>query len=487
MRPIIIIGGGLTGLVCAYRLRQSRVPVLLLEAGPAPGGLIATNSRSGFIFESGPQAPRFSAPLLALIRELGFDSEFVPGDSQVPRYILKSGRLHKAPFSPGAFLATSLVGAASKYRILAEPFRRSLPPPAAEESLANFVRRKFDSDFLDYVVDPFMSALLAADVEKIGVASAFPFLDRWERAHGGLLRGALRSRKQNAAPNTNGNSPDSSRARRKSLVITDALPSLGTFRSGLAVLPDAIAKNLGDALRCNAPVEKIEPQHADENDNPSWRLTLRNGKNLGAAGLVIATPAYEAARLLRNASPSLAASLSQISYAPLAVVSSGYARSQVRHALGGFGVMIPRREKLAAIFHVWNSSIFPGRAPAAHVLLTSFAGGATNPDFPRQADDAIARAVESEMAKILGIDGPPVERFVWKHARALPQFNVGHQALVASIRESAAALPGVFLAGNYFDGRSLGECFESGANAAEEVAGWLATGPAHMKVKAAFK
>ncbi len=469
MRPAVVIGGGLSGLVCAYRLRQSGVPVLLFEASSSPGGMIATCEKNGFIFECGPQAPRFSASLWQLVCELGLESEFVRGDSRAPRYILKNGRLHPAPFSPGAFLGTALVGVSSKYRLLSEPLRTTRPQ-GHEESLADFVVRKFDTDVLDYLVDPFISALLGGDVRKIGTASAFPFLERWEREQGSLLRGALHSRSEQAAKrNTNG----AGHAPAKSLKVTDVLPSLGNFRSGMAALPTALARSLGESIRINTKVDELERVEGNESRQPTWRVRLKSGEVIESDAVVLAAPAYESARILHKCACDLSAELSAITYAPIAVVSFGYARPQVRDPLRGFGIMIPRREGLRTIFQTWNSSLFPGRAPSGHVLITSFAGGATDPEFAAQDDDAIAGAIQRETATLLQIEGQPVERMIWKHFRALPQFNIGHKDVVASISESVSRLPGIVLAGNYLGGRSLGECCDSGIKAAEQAQRWI--------------
>ena len=463
---VIVIGGGMTGLVCAYRLRRSGLPVLVLEASPLPGGMVATIEKNGFLFESGPQVPRFPLALWQLVQELGLGPEFVPGDSRAPRYILKKGRLHRAPLSPSSFLSTRLIGAGSKLRLLSEPLRPS-NPPASEESLAHFVRRKFDDQVLDYLVDPFISAVFGGDPEKMGVASAFPFLDRWEH-DGSLLAGAIRSRKRKARADR---SMESARDRTPGrwMGITDSLPSLGNFRSGLAAIPNKLAEKLRGALRLQCKVEGIEQVAGEESERPAWRVRLKEGEPLEAAQVVIAAPAYEAARLLSTIAPSLSGALDKISYAPMAVVSCGYDRSQVRNPLTGFGVLIPRLEPMNTVFQVWNSSLLGGRAPAGKVLVTSFAGGATNPSFVKKDEDAIAHIVESEMSKLLGIDGPPVERLVWKHANALPQYNVGHEQTVAAVRQSISALQGVHLAGNYFQGRSLGDCVEIGSRTAEEV------------------
>ena len=469
-QQVIVIGAGITGLTCAFRLQQSGIRVLVLEASNSPGGLIATFEKNGFLFEAGPQCPRFAPVLWELVRDLGLEGEFVPGDSRLPRYLLKNGKLHKAPFSPLDFLATGLVGLGSKYRLLTEALRGSRPP-AGEESLAGFVRRKFDDEVLAYLVEPFISAIFAGNTEQIGVASAFPFLARWEREHGSVLRGAIHERKRNAPVDARPTSRPASSANHtgRKLVVTDALPAMGSFRLGLGTLPTALAQRLGDSIRFEARVENIHRRAAAGSVDSPWRLRLSNGEEITSTGLVVAAPAYEAARLLGTAAPALSAKLSELYYAPMVVVSSGYDRTQVRNPLHGFGLMIPRREKLNTFFNVWNSSVISGRAPEGKVLLTSFAGGATNPEFVRLEEKAIAQIIEAEMAALLGIDGPPIERLVWKFPMALPQFNVGHAQTVAGIREALMGLPGLYLAGNYLEGRSLGDCAEIGSRTAREL------------------
>ena len=464
-RRVIVIGAGITGLACALRLHRSGIRVLVLEASDVPGGMIATSQKNGFLFEAGPQCPRFARPLWDIVRDVELEDEFVPSPAGARRFILKGGELHEAPFSVRRFVSTRLVGASSKYRLLTEALRRA-HPPASEESLAEFVRRKFDDDVLAYLVDPFISAIYAGDTEQMGVESAFPFLARWEREGGSVLRGAIRSRKPSVSA-----SPQaaSSPAGRKTLDLTESLPRMGSFRTGLAALPKAIAAKLGDSMSFRVKAESIEPVAVNGGSRPGWRLRLVGGEEVTASVVVVTAPAYEAARLLQSAAPKLSTMLAEISYAPMAVVSSGYDRTQVRNPLGGFGVLIPRREKLNTFFNVWNSSLFAGRAPEGKVLMTSFTGGATNPTILERDEETIAEIIEGEMRAVLGVDGPSVERCVWKYSRALPQFNLGHARRITSIREALAELPGIYLAANYLQGRSLGDCGELGSHTADLV------------------
>jgi protoporphyrinogen/coproporphyrinogen III oxidase len=191
---IVVIDAGISGQACAFRLKQLGLRSLVLEATERPGGLIQTLRRNGFLFEAGPQCPRFPESVWKLVKDLNLESEFDLGDPKVKRYVLRNGRLHLAPFSPGGSLTTRLVNSQSKLRVLAEVFGHS-SPPAHEESLAEFVRRKFGTEVLDYLVDPLISTVFFGDARKMGMESAFPALVEWERDQGSLVRGALRARK----------------------------------------------------------------------------------------------------------------------------------------------------------------------------------------------------------------------------------------------------------------------------------------------------
>jgi protoporphyrinogen/coproporphyrinogen III oxidase len=467
----VVIGGGLSGLACAFRLRQLGIQALVLEASGRAGGMVSTVRRNGFVFEAGPQCPRFPAAAWNLVRELNLESEFVAGDAKAKRYILRDGRLHLAPFSPGGALTTQLVGPQSKYRLLSEVLRNS-QPPVTEESLAEFVERKFGAEVLDYLVDPFVATVFFGDARKVGMQSAFPDLVEWERRRGSVVRGALRAyRLKRDAMNSGGApSPGDAKAQHGGLYVTDALPSLGSFTGGMGTLVEKLAEKLGEDIHFGAAVESVvaAARSGTTGSESSWQIRVSGGGEFSAEAIVLAAPAYTAGLLLQQSAPKLAALLAGVEHAPMGVVSSAYERKQVRHALDGFGFMVPRREGLHTVCTFWNSSLFPGHAPKGSVLMTSFVRTDTG-GLMAASYDVFAQLVEAENAKILGITGAPTERTVWRYARALPQYNVGHAQRVKEIREAESAVPGLRLAGNYLMGRSIGDCTESGFRAAEKL------------------
>jgi protoporphyrinogen/coproporphyrinogen III oxidase len=442
-------------LACAHRLQQQGVDVTVYESNSAAGGLIDSVEKDGLLFEAGPQSFQGTPALLDLIRELGLESQLQKADPRAPRYVLLHGRLRKVPMSPQALLTSTLLNPLSRWKIASEPFKKS-QPPTEEESVAAFVRRKFGHEILEYLVAPFVSGVYAGDPEKLSLKAAFPTLDEWEREYGSVLRGAIKSR-----------APKEQRT---------SAPPLCSFAHGVATLPRALAEKLGDSLQyeTRAVSATFSAQPSAGGAAREIRV-VRNGQELSAhaGAVVMATPAYAAAHVLESFSPPLAQTLSGIAYAPVAVVASTYYRQQVGDPLEGFGFLVPRGEKVRTLGTVWNSSLFPGRAHEGSVTITSFIGGATDPDVIRLHEENIAAIVTEENARILGITGPPVEVAVWKYPRALPQYNLGHGHIVESIRDAERASPGLFFAGNYLEGPAIGKCVETGFQTAEAVGKYL--------------
>jgi oxygen-dependent protoporphyrinogen oxidase len=452
---VVVIGAGISGLACAHRLKKLGIRCVVLERSERAGGVIATIRRNGYLFETGPQCPRFPTSVWQLVHELNLERKFVAGDPKAKRYIFRHGRLQPAPFSPKGLVTTRLVGAGSKFRVLTEAFRSS-QPPIQEESLAEFVHRKFGEEVLDNLVDPIISTIFLGDARKMGMKSAFPALVEWERSQGSLVRGALRARKSKREVHaSDGSSPrGKERAKNNALYVTDALPSLGSFTSGMGTLPEKLAEELQPEIRYQAGVAGVSLlQNTNASSNANWQIDLANGEKLTTENLTLAVPAFVAAQLLANAVPQLASHLKAIEYAPMCVVSSAYDRSKVANSLDGFGFMVPRREGLQTICTFWNSSLFPQRAPGDKVILASFARSSTS-------EEDCTQTVEAENAKTLGITGGPVDRVVWKEPQALPQYNVGHAQRVTEIEGVLRALPSLHVVGNFLRGRSIGDCVE---------------------------
>jgi len=448
---VIVIGGGISGLACAFRLKQLGISVVVLESLGRPGGVIQSVQEGAFLFELGPQSFLATDKLVELIGQLGLQNEFLQADAKAPRYILLNGRLQPAPLVPSSLLSTPLLSAGAKWRLLTEPFRRSRPPQA-DESIADFVRRKFGAELLDRLVAPFVSGVYAGDPERLSLRAAFPSLHEWESKYGSVIRGAMKSRPEKGKPR----------------------PALASFRRGVPTLPWTLAQKLGDCFWSNTTLDAIRCEGA--NGKSGYMLEIiRSGQalQLKAPAIVLATPTDVATRILAPVSRVLSQALGKLEYAPVAVVAAAYRRAQIQQALDGFGFLVPRAEGLRILGTVWNSSLFPGRAPDGMVVLTSFIGGATDPQVVSLAEDEIAAIVEKENAQVLRITGSPAARAVHRYSRALPQYNLGHSGIMAALRVELARFPGLFLTGNYLEGPAIGACVDHAFRVADSSRAYL--------------
>jgi oxygen-dependent protoporphyrinogen oxidase len=452
--PVLIVGAGISGLTCAYSLRKSGIDAQIIEAAPRSGGVIRTEHRDGYLLELGPQSFSGTPQLRSLCRDLGIENELVEAPHSAPRFLLIKGQLKPAPLSPPAFFASSLFGAKTKWSILRDALGRSAPP-YVDESVAAFTRRKFSAELLDRLVGPFVSGIYAGDPEKLSLRAAFPQLHEAERSSGSIIRGMLRTAKSKPGPKQR--------------------PTLQSFRDGNETLIKALAANLGLALRCGVEVTAIQqggtgmPQSGQAKLTEPFVVNVKTtsgAETIIADRLVLAVPTYLAAKLL---SPEIASPFGEIEYAPLAAVSLGYVKKDVGHSLEGFGFLIPRSENLRTLGAVWNSSLFPNRAPQGCVLLTSFIGGATDPQAVELFTEEMVSMVHRELAPILSIRNQPTFSNVEIYQHALPQYNIGHTARIAALERESSSLMNLKLVGNYLRGPAIGACIERALAVADEI------------------
>jgi oxygen-dependent protoporphyrinogen oxidase len=448
--PVIVIGGGISGLACAFRLKQLGIPAVLFEKSDRCGGVISTAEEDGFLFEFGPQGVLLTPPVAELVEAVGMAGEMLRANPRAPRFIYHGGKLVPAPMSPPALLRSSLLNGATKWRLATEPLRHS-HPPEFDESVAAFVRRKFGASLLDSLVAPFVSGVYAGDPEQLSLRAAFPQVHEWEKRHGSVLRGAIKQMRQK--PKDGG-----------------GRPGLVSFRCGVGSLLDALRAQLGTGVHSGVSVNSVT--RGDENSGAHFTLEIERGERretIAASTVIIATEPQAAAKLLRPISLQFCKLLEPIAMVPVAMVAAGYRRGTVGHPLDGFGFLVPRKEGLRTLGTVWNSSLFPRRAPQGYVAMTSFVGGATDPEITTRPDEQIAAAVHEELVKVLQIREQPVVQRVQRYERALPQYNIGHTARIEQLEHLCRENRGIHLAGNYLAGPSFGACVERAFQVAREI------------------
>jgi oxygen-dependent protoporphyrinogen oxidase len=185
--------------------------------------------------------------------------------------------------------------------------------------------------------------------------------------------------------------------------------------------------------------------------------------------VVLGVPAYAASELLRPHAPALAALLEKVYYPPVAEVFLGFHRTQCRRPLDGFGYLVPAREKRKILGTIWSSIIFPDRAPADHVALTTFVGGSRQPELLDLDDAQLQEVVLGELGKIMNVAGAPVFSRIYRWERAIPQYNIGYQNIVDAIERLEREIPGLFICSNYRGGIAVGDCVMNGKKTAERL------------------
>ncbi len=367
MLRIAVIGGGISGLACAYAIeslaaRNNRaVSVVLFEKDDRLGGKIWSRKEEGYLCEWGPNGFLDNKPMtLELCRQLGIEQQLLPSDDNArKRFIYSAGQLHRLPENGPAFLKSPLISWPGKLRLAAE----LLVPRYSgteDETLAEFARRRLGPEALEKLIAPMVSGIFAGDPETMSLKSCFPRIHELERDYGGLLRAMLRLARQKKQERKAGKA-----------VASAAGPGgvLTSFGGGIQDLTDTLGAAVSGQIMTGKAVVSVGQASG------GYCLQLEDGGHLDVERVVVATPAYATARMLQSLSPKAAEILEAIPYAPMNVVCFGYQREKISHALDGFGYLIPGTENCSTLGTLWDSSIFPQRAPDGQVLLRSMMGG----------------------------------------------------------------------------------------------------------------
>jgi oxygen-dependent protoporphyrinogen oxidase len=474
MPHVVIVGGGLTGLSVAFRLRQlaPAVSVTVLESHDRPGGNIGTEDHDGFRVEIGPNGFLDRLPFLPnLIRDLGISDRLVAASegSRKNRYLYLHGKLRKLPRGPLGLLTTSLLSLRGKWQLLTEPWRkpppgvhtpgsprasreRKRPEPRKDESVAEFVTRRAGKEAADVFADALVTGIHGGDPAQLSVAATFPRLPQMEREAGSIVRGFLRAARQRKRD---------ARARGEP---PPGPQKMWSFREGLRVLPEALAESLGPALHCGVSVRQLTRAGL------RWFVRAAGADSWYADAVVLACPAFEQAALLAEIDAKLADEIAAIPYNRIAVVALGYRQSDCPGAPDGFGYIAPQNTRRDVLGVQWCSSIFPDRAPPGCVLWRALCGGVHRGEMLDWDDDRLAKAVHTEIRRAMGVRGEPVFRRIVRWPRAIPQYVVGHLDRVAKIEAASERHRGLFLTGNAYHGVAMGDCAEQGELVAARVA-----------------
>ncbi len=452
---VVVIGGGVTGLAAAWTAGEAGKKTVLLESGSRLGGSVLTHVDRGYTIEGGPHALLVQERELEdFLRGIGiWDQATEAAPSARKRFVVRNGRPAALPFSLKSFLTGSFLSPMGKLRLLAEPFLHG-KAPVGEEALGPWVERHFGKEVREGLADPFVSGIFAGDPEKVSLQAAFPALADTVSLHPSVIRAFLKKAKQRKKE-------DGERYGRKMI----------SFPGGLAGLVGHLSRKGPFETRVEVRLERLE------REPEAWNLRYRSGsdpelRTLRAAKLLVCVPPSALPDLPFDSDISEKLTpFREVESPPVTTCAVAFAREDVSHPLDGFGILAPSRENRDVLGILFDSSLFPDRAPEGQVLLSAFLGGARYPDDARLDTETLLRKVEKECRDLLGAKGEAVYYKTTYWPRAIPQYNLGYLSRISVLEQLGEDHPGLGFAGNSLDGVSLGNCLLSGVRRMKAVLG----------------
>jgi len=429
---IAIVGGGISGLSCAYYLtRAGHDPVVF---DPAPGGPIGSVTIEGCILETGPESWLAMKPWAEqLIRELGLGDELMGSNDAGRRtYVLRHGKFATLPEGLQMVVPTKiwpvvesrLFSWETKFRMALEIFRS--PKAMPDRSVSEFVADHFGQEAVAYLAEPLLAGVYGGSPDNLSAASVLPKFVEYEQRYGSVVVGTMRDKRKPSGQSI-----------------------FKTMRHGMGTLIDTLI------ARVNVVRAKADSIALTET---GWQVLVQ-GEWHEFDHVVLACGANRAAPLIAPTSPRLGELLASIPYTSNSIWTFGYRRSDIPHPLDAFGFLVPRPERRAIMACTWLGTKWLGRVPDDKAVFRCFS---TDPDVSRDA--ALA-----DLNHLMDITAEPIFALNNRWPDSMPQYSVGHTARVAEIDARAAAIPGFSLIGNAFHGIGIPDCVRSAQKAAERI------------------
>ncbi len=459
---VAVVGGGITGLAAAQRLRSmsngSPIEVTVLDSSGRLGGKLLTVDVEGTRVEAGADSFVVRKPwAVELAKELGLGGELVvPAANRA--FVWTRDRLVSLParsafgIPPSAIAFLRWPGLSARGRLrAASEFLRPIRSDEEDESIGSLLTRRLGEEATRVLVGPLLAGLHAGDVQRLSVRATFPELITWERGHDSLIRGARAALK--AAEEAGGEGPTA--------LFT-------TVWGGLTRLIDSLENAIGnDRIRLHEPVLALRARERG--------FVVRTSKDeIEADAVVVASPAFEAARLLEPSAPEVSAELRAIPYASTATVILVYPEGSGERLPQGSGFVVPQRERTITAC-TWLSRKWPAAEDdTGRAVVRCFVGRAGDEHALALPDEELTERVRAEVQlAVPALRDAPDATLVTRWDLGMPQYEVGHLARLERIDRAILRLPGVFLAGSAYRGIGIADCVRQGQEAASRVRDWL--------------
>ncbi|NPA55454.1 MAG: protoporphyrinogen oxidase [Epsilonproteobacteria bacterium] len=403
---VAIVGAGISGLASGYYLQKMGFEVDIYEKERI-GGKAYTHKQGEFLFEEGVNGFLDNVPeTLELASEIGVPTLRANQNAKI-RYIFDD-KLYRLPSSPKDFLFGDIMPFSAKLRMFKEFF---IPPqPQEDESVASFTNRRLGEFFTKRFMTPMTAGIYASTPQSLSINAAFPKIAKLEKEYGGLFRGMLKKKK--------GGAPSG---------------ELTSFEFGMSEMIEKLAKNLNIIHK---PINSLEELCSYDK-------------------IILATPAYESAKILKSKYPTLAAELAKIDYTPVAIVGfSGDIKPEA------FGILTTQLNTLGILM---DKYIFPHRGG-----IRAMVGGERFRGILEMSKEEIIQMTLNDIEQIIPNHNLKVEFFkLWK--QAIPNYKVGHLKIVRNILDEVNKIDDLYLNSNAYRGVSFNDCIKNSKELAASI------------------
>ncbi len=461
--PVVVIGGGVTGLGAAWELTDAGHRVLLVEASDRFGGKVHSETVDGFLIEHGPDSfVSYRPSAVQMAADLGMADDVVSAVPPRLVHLRVHGRMEPIPAGMGMVLPTRLIPFA-RTRILSWPQKlratldlllpRVLGPQ--DMSIGALLRRRLGHGVVARFADPLVGGIYGAPVDELSVDAVLPVLRTHEAQRRSLIVASLVQGR----------------------LARPASPDASPFRSmgaGMGSLVDGLVKGLRERdadLRTGARAVGLEMA------GTRAVVTLADGTRHEAAGVVLAGGAACSAALLNDVAPAAAVALRAIPHGSTATVHLGFRADAFDTPLVGHGYLEAGPEPAPITGITIASNKWPGRAPEGMVLIRAFVPGRVGA-ASLLPDEALLDTVSAYVSRVLGAHSAPFLRHLVRWQDAMPTYTVGHLDRVRAVAEALTATPQVRVAGSALHGVGVPDCLADGRKVGGELAALLVARPA---------
>lgn len=436
--PILILGGGISGLATAYFLKKRNRPFLLFEKSDEVGGVFKSSEYKNHILDFGPNSIRDKNGLIQeIVSDLGLEDEMLEiSESFKTRYLLKEGNL-KAVSSPLSLLKSDLISWKGKLKALSEVFKKA--ENYSEESVGSFFERRFGKEIVDQILDPVLSGIYAGKVSEMSMQQLYPDLINLERDYGSVIKGFIKKSR--------------SKQKTERKVIN--------FKKGISQFTSGLYEFLKDDI-IHEEVLSITKKEG--------KYFIKTSRDEYLSEQIISClPSYVLAKLVEDWNSELSSTLSKIKYAPLVSTQIAFESTEIKVPKSGFGFLVPSREKISILGAIWKSAIFENHATPNTFLFNILAGGSHYPGIVDKPISLIEEESLRSFSSIMKISAEPKFITSWVWGKAIPQFSVQHPSLIYRISAFEAHNRGFYVGGNFIWGVSIPDCIEKAKAIADEL------------------